>query len=108
MTGNLDTWIVDLVRRLGMDGRCLCSAAETEGDRLLGVASVLDKNEAAARLKRPFVAVGDGSNDVGMLKLADLGIGFAGVREPGAEVRRAADWIAEDEHALCALLRTLL
>ena len=108
MTGNLDVWIEALIHRLGMDGRCLCSHGIEADDRLTGVAFVLDKAEAARRLSRPFVAIGDGSNDVGLLRSADLAVGFSGVREIAPEVREAADLVIDDERELCGVLRRLL
>ncbi|MBQ8507411.1 MAG: HAD family phosphatase [Clostridia bacterium] len=107
VTGNLDAWISGLVRRLGMEGRCLCSAAETAGDRLLGIRSILDKAAAARQFAHPFAAIGDGSNDAGMLRAADVGIAFGGARRISDELRSAADMVFEDEIALCAFLRTL-
>ena len=108
MTGNLDVWIEDLIRRLGMDGRCLCSRGIAENDRLVGVSFVLDKALAARGLPRPFVAIGDGSNDVGLLRSADLAIAFSGVREVAQELREAADLVEDDERRLCGMLLQLL
>ena len=108
LTGNLDAWIEELIASLGMAGRCLCSRAETDGDRLLGVADVLDKGRAAMELPRPLVAIGDGSNDIPLLRAADLAIAFAGSRAPSQEVLRAADVAIDDERALCELLEQLI
>lgn len=108
LTGNLDVWIEDLVAALNMTGRCLCSRAETSGNQLLGVRSALDKGRAAALLPRPFVAVGDGSNDVPMLRAANFAIAFGGCRAPSEELRRAADLVIDDEAGLCVLLESLI
>lgn len=108
MTGNLDVWIGDLLERLGMRGRCVCSEALAEGNRLLGVQHVLDKAQAAGQIAHPFVAIGDGSNDVGMLCAADVGVAFGGVRKPSEQVRRAADVTIDDEAELCRYLEKLL
>ena len=108
VTGNLDLWIETLIRRIGMEGRCLCSHGVEAGDRLKGVASVLDKAAEACRIPHPFVAIGDGSNDVGLMRAADLSIGFAGVREMAQMVRDAADMVTDDERELCDILRRLL
>ena len=40
LTGNLDVWIMPIIEKLGMKGRCLCSKAQVCEDRLLGIASV--------------------------------------------------------------------
>ncbi|MGN0801425.1 MAG: HAD-IB family phosphatase [Candidatus Faecivicinus sp.] len=108
MTGNLDVWIESLIERLGMRGRCMCSRAIADGDRLLGVQEILDKETAARSLQHPFVAIGDGSNDAGMLREADFGIGFGGVRTISEDVRRAADIVVDSEEELCHILRSLI
>ena len=108
LTGNLDVWIADLIASLGMTGRCLCSKASFRDNRLLCVETALDKGRAALELPRPFVAIGDGSNDVPLLRAADLAIAFAGSRTPSEEVRRAADVVLSDEGTLCDLLEQLI
>lgn len=107
LTGNLDVWIAPLLDRLGMAGRCRCSIARVEGAHVRGIEALLDKSAAARALPHPFVAIGDGSNDVGMLRASDFGIAFGGVRAPGADVLAAADCVAESEAELCALLERL-
>ena len=108
LTGNLDVWIEELIASLGMTGRCLCSKASFRENRLLCVESALDKGRAAMELPRPLVAIGDGSNDIPLLRGADLAIAFAGSRAPSQEVLRAADVVIDDEAALCALLEQLI
>lgn len=108
LTGNLDVWIEDLVDRLGMRGRCLCSRALVRGDRLEGIAAILDKTQACEGLPRPFVAVGDGSNDIGMLRRADLGVAYGGVRTLCEGMIAAADMVITDEKQLVSLLESLL
>lgn len=108
LTGNLDVWIEELIASLGMTGRCLCSRASFRENRLLCVETALDKGRAALELPRPFVAIGDGSNDIPLLRAADLAIAFAGSRTPSEEVRRAADVVLSDEGALCDLLEQLI
>ena len=108
LTGNLDVWIEKLIASLGMTGRCLCSRATYRDNRLLCVETALDKGRAAMELPRPFVAIGDGSNDIPLLRCADFAIAFAGSRAPSEEVRRAADVVIDDEAALCALLEQLI
>ena len=108
LTGNLNVWIADLIASLCMTGRCLCSRASFRENRLLCVESALDKGRAATELPRPFVAIGDGSNDIPLLRAADLAIAFAGSRAPSREVRSAADIVIDDERTLCALLEQLI
>ena len=108
LTGNLDVWIMPIIEKLGMKGRCLCSRAHVCGDRLLGVEAVLDKGRASKELPHPFVAIGDGSNDAGMLREAEVGIAFGGARKPPAELIAAADMLVQDEHELIDILKKLL
>lgn len=108
LTGNLDVWIEDLIARLGMQGRCLCSRARVDQDRLLGIDRILDKDQAAARLPHPFVAIGDGDNDLGLLQQADIGVAFGGARAISDRLRRAADRVFNDESALIRYLKTLV
>ena len=108
LTGNLDVWIMPIIERLGMKGHCLCSKARVCGDSLLGIDAVLDKGLACEKLPHPFVAVGDGSNDVGMLREAEIGIAFGGARKPPAELIAAADMLVQDENELIEILKKLL
>ena len=108
LTGNLDAWIMPIIDKLGMKGRCLCSKAQVCEDRLLGIASVLDKGTASKKLAHPFVAIGDGSNDEGMIRTADIGIAFGGARKPPAGLIAAADMLVQDENELITILKKLL
>ncbi len=108
LTGNLDAWIAPIIEKLGMKGRCLCSRAEVYENRLLGVASVLNKGMESKKLPRPFVAIGDGSNDIGMLEDAEIGIAFGGVRRPSEKLIAAADMVVWDERELVEILKKLL
>lgn len=108
-TGNLDVWIHRLIARLGLPmSHCFCSTAELEGDRLKQVSSVLEKGSMMVQFVRPVVAIGDGSNDAEMVRLAQVGIGFGGVRPVAEQLARNADRLFEDEEELCRFLRSLL
>lgn len=108
LTGNLDVWIEPIIKKLGMNGRCLCSKAQACQDHLLGIEAVLDKGIASKKLPHPFVAIGDGSNDAGMLREAEIGIAFGGARKPPTELISEADMIVQDENELIGILNKLL
>lgn len=108
LTGNLDVWIKPIIEMLGMTGRCLCSKAQICEDHLQGIETVLDKGIASKKLPHPFVAIGDGSNDVGMLQSADIGIAFGGARKPPAELIAEVDMLVQDENELIEILKKLL
>ena len=108
LTGNLDVWIAPIIEKLGMKGRCLYSKAKICDDHLVGIASILDKGAVSKKLPHPFVAIGDGSNDVGMIRTADIGIAFGGARKPPAGLIAAADMLVQDENELIGILKKLL
>lgn len=108
ITGNLDVWIASVIEKMGMNGRCLCSKALVCEDRVIGIEAVLNKTRACDKLPRPYVAIGDGSNDIGMLKNADIGIAFGGVHKPPAELIAVADMIVWDETELVEILEKQL
>lgn len=108
VTGNLDVWIEALIEKLGMNGRCLCSQALVEEDRLAGIGMILNKEHACKRLQQPFIAIGDGSNDVGMFRAATFSIAFGGVRDPSERLKAAADRVAWNEAELMHILEAFL
>ncbi len=108
LTGNLDLWVEPLMKRLHMEKRFISSRARMRGGKIDGVDFVLDKGAAARALPHPFVAIGDGGNDVAMLQEADWGIAFGGVREPAACLLDVADCRIDDEVQLCAWLKSYI
>lgn len=108
VTGNLDVWIAPLISTLGV--RAFTSRAETDGDRLLGVASILDKGTAVDALRAKherIVAIGDGMGDVAMFEKADIRIAYGGVHKPVEALSQLSDMVCNSEHALCNVLETL-
>lgn len=108
VTGNLDVWIEELILRIGAEGRCACSHAIVEEDRIQGVGSVLNKARACQEFGAPFIAVGDGNNDIEMLKAAEIGIAYGGVRTLSEAITRAADRVIMDEMELVEYLKEFL
>lgn len=108
VTGNLDVWIDGLVRRIGMEGNVYSSKGIVLDDRLLGVASVIDKNLTVDQFVGSFVAVGDGSNDADMISRAEVGIGFGAVRPVAPSVLEVCSHAIYDEGCLVQFLERLL
>jgi phosphoserine phosphatase len=102
VTGNLDVWISDLVARLGVD--CRSSVAHVEGDRLVGLQSVMDKATVAQEFDGAICAIGDGSNDLGIMAAAELSVAYGGVHAPAAALFDVATHVVYDPQRLCALL----
>ena len=86
---------------------CFCSAASVENDVLVRVNSVVDKMLVVQQFVQPLVAVGDGSNDADMMQVAEVGIGFGGVRPIAFSLLSNATHAVYDEERLCAFLRAL-
>ncbi|MFI3169498.1 MAG: HAD-IB family phosphatase [Faecalibacterium sp.] len=107
VTGNLDVYIQDFLQEIGMDTRCISSVGMAQNGKLLAVRKVIDKAEVVRNLPRPLVCIGDGSNDVGMIATADIGIAFGGAHPVSPQLQQVADYYFTDEHALCDFLQTL-
>lgn len=101
VTGNLDIWISGLMKKLGMEQHTYCSKADVHNDRIEKVVSVVDKELVIKQFVQPMVAIGDGDNDAGMCRIADIGIGFGGVREIAPALLRSCDYAFYDD-AKCA------
>ena len=101
VTGNLDIWISGLMKKLGMEEHTYCSKADVVDDRISKVVSVVDKELTVKQFVQPLVAIGDGDNDAGMCRLADIGIGFGGVRDIAPALLRSSNYAFYDD-ARCA------
>lgn len=108
VTGNIDIWIEKLIKRIGLPmSHCYCSSASVSDDYIISVNSVVDKEKIAKQFVVPVVAVGDGSNDAEMVRLADVGIGYGGVRPVAYSLMCNATHVICDEHRLCSFLHML-
>ena len=108
VTGNIDVWIEELIKRIGLPmSHCYCSSASVSDDYITSVNSVVDKEKIAKQFVVPVVAVGDGSNDAEMVRLADVGIGYGGVRPVAYSLMCNATHVICNEHRLCSFLHTL-
>lgn len=109
VTGNLDVWIQPLIQRLSCGW--FSSNAELINGRLC-LNHILDKGQAIRDLRvnrgfKKIVAVGDGANDVPMLKGADVSIAYGGVHTPASTTIAASHLIVNSPDSLCTLLKAL-
>jgi phosphoserine phosphatase len=109
LTGNLDIWIEPMEARVGCGFRT--SQARVVGPTVR-LDSVLDKGQELERIRRNgsfdrMIAIGDGANDVPMLRASDIGIAFGGVHSPTPAAASEADFIVHDGRVLCDLLKAL-
>lgn len=105
VTGNIDVWVDKLIDRIGLNKtHCICSTASVKNDMLINVNSVIDKGTIIEQFVRPVVAIGDGSNDAEMVRLAEVGIGYGGVRTVAFSLMSNATHVVYDEKRLCDFL----
>ena len=108
VTGNLNVWISGLMRKIGMENHCYCSKADVVNDRISRVVSVADKELIARQFVQPMVVVGDGDNDAGMARLADIAVGYGGVRSIAQSLLRYSDYAFYDDKRCAEFLWQLL
>lgn len=108
LTGNLDVWINGLINKLGLENHVYCSKAEVQNDRITKVISVIDKELMAKQFVQPIVIIGDGDNDSGMAKYAEIAVGFGGVRNIAPSLLATIDYAFYDDKRCANFLRTLL
>ena len=108
VTGNLDVWIKDLMKKIEIEGHVYCSRANVKDDRITQVVSVIDKELTAKQFVQPLVVVGDGDNDSGMAQVADISVGFGGIRDIAPSLIQNIDYAFYDDKRCAEFLRTLL
>ena len=108
VTGNLDVWVEDMIKNLGMEKNLFCSRALIKNDYIYDVLSVVDKNAVISQMVLPFVAIGDGNNDAEMIETAEIGIGYGGVRDIAPAVLDCASHAIYEEEKLVEFLERLL
>ncbi len=108
VTGNLDIWISGLMSKLNMLNHTYCSKADVVDDRISKVVSVIDKELTAKQFVQPIVSIGDGDNDSGMARIADIALGFGGVRNIAPSLLRNIDYAFYEDKRCADFLWKLL
>ena len=108
LTGNLDIWISGLMDKLGLKHHVYSSKANMKNDRITQVISVVDKELMVRQFVQPIVVIGDGDNDSGMARHADIAIGYGGVRGIAPSLLSTIDYAFFDDKRCADFLNTLL
>lgn len=105
VTGNLDLWLVKFLLRYDLKA-FTSKAILTEGQ--IFVTEILDKSSVLEKfVGNEIIYIGDGSNDVEIMRNADIGILTEIVHEAPKSLWEVADFAVKDENALCQLLSRL-
>ncbi|MBR2247932.1 MAG: HAD family phosphatase [Clostridia bacterium] len=111
VSGSVDTFIKKLMKKMNMENNYFSSRATVKNDRIESIDFVIDKEEVAMdfinKKEYKVIAIGDGSNDAKMAKIADVGIAFGGVRKIAPSLLEAADYATYSEEELCELLEKM-
>ncbi len=108
VTGNIDIWINRLMDKLDMNNHVYCSKVNVKDDYISQIISIADKELIVKQFVQPLVVIGDGDNDSGMAKFADIAIGFGGVRNIAPSLLRNIDYAFYDDERCANFLKTLL
>lgn len=109
VTSNLDVWIEKLMKKIGMENRYFCSKATVKNDKIVDIEHILSKDSVRDKFsnRAKIVAVGDGSNDFDMLRKADIGISYGGVRKIAPSLIDISDYSVYNDNKLCELLNNI-
>lgn len=108
VTGNLDIIIKPILKRLHMEDRYFACKGIVKDNKIHSVTKVINKKDVVKDFHFKFVAIGDGDNDIEMIKLADVGIGFAGSRDISYNLKNSADYVIYDDKELYNFLYSLM
>jgi phosphoserine phosphatase len=105
VTGNLDIWLEKFLERYKL--KAFTSKAILQDGKVY-VTEILDKVQVLGNFARnEIVYVGDGSNDVEVMRNSDIGILTEIVHKAPTALWDVADFAVKDEEALCKLLSRL-
>jgi phosphoserine phosphatase len=105
VTGNLDVWVETLLEEHNL--RSYTSKALIRNSRV-EIEQVLDKVNVIRDYKEDYtIFVGDGSNDVSLMSLTNVGILTEIVNEAPSQLWDVANYAVKDEETLCRLLSRL-
>lgn len=108
ITGNMDIWVHDLMVKIGIENHYFSSKGVILPNQTVKLISVINKKNTALQFIDKMVVVGDGSNDAEIIDMAEIGIGFGGVRNIAEAVLTTCQYAIYDQHTLVNLLRKLL
>lgn len=106
LTGSLDIFIEETVKKLNLGNNYFASKTIVNNDRIVEVTNVINKKNIMDQFVGKVIAVGDGNNDAEMIAMADVGIGFGGIRPIAPAVLDSCLIAVYDEHRLVKILES--
>ena len=107
VTGNLDVWICEFMKKIGMEKNYFCSKANVENGKITEIKQIIKKEDIVAKFDEFSIAIGDGSNDKKLLEQSNIGIAFGGVRDIAPSLLEICDYAIYTEDELYDFLETL-
>lgn len=108
VTGNLDLIIKPILKKLHMQSSFFSCIGIEKDNKIYKIDKVINKKSIVEKFDFNFVAIGDGDNDIEMLKSANIGIAFGGSRKISQNIIKNADYVFYDDKKLYDFLNTLL
>lgn len=108
LTNNLDIIIFPILKKLNMEKRCFCSSGIEHKGKIIGIEKIINKKYIASNFTYDFVAIGDGYNDIDMLKIANIGIAFGKEKHIPFKLKEVSDYIFYNDKELYMFLNTLI